>query len=422
MRSAIISSWTLFFGILLFMVGNGLQGVLLGVRAEQLEFGDVMTGFVMGGYFLGYLSGTFVIPKLVSRVGHIRVFGVMAALASASILVHPIVEYASMWMIMRILTGFAYVGMYIVSESWINDKATNSSRGGLLSVYMIVQMLGMMIGQSMLTFGSETGYDMFLAVSIIVSFAAIPIMLTAARSPDFEEPEPASFRRVYYNSPLSVVGMGITGFNAAIVFGMGAVFASKIGMSLTQVSYFMVAIGGGAMILQYPIGKLSDLIDRRTVILIAHSLSLGFLIASYYASSISFLWLGLMMALYSGVSTPLYSLYIAHANDYLSPRQVVSTSAKLVMINGLGAIFGPPVLGYSIYLIGVSAFFSVQIIMHIIMIGFVFYRMYARESMPLEAQGPFVAVRGTSVASSLLPEAEWDGREDDDKTGNVNLT
>ncbi|MGB2097391.1 MAG: MFS transporter, partial [Candidatus Puniceispirillales bacterium] len=408
--------------ILLFMVGNGLQGVLLGVRAEQLEFGDVMTGFVMGGYFLGYLSGTFVIPKLVSRVGHIRVFGVMAALASASILVHPIVEYASMWMIMRILTGFAYVGMYIVSESWINDKATNSSRGGLLSVYMIVQMLGMMIGQSMLTFGSETGYDMFLAVSIIVSFAAIPIMLTAARSPDFEEPEPASFRRVYYNSPLSVVGMGITGFNAAIVFGMGAVFASKIGMSLTQVSYFMVAIGGGAMILQYPIGKLSDLIDRRTVILIAHSLSLGFLIASYYASSISFLWLGLMMALYSGVSTPLYSLYIAHANDYLSPRQVVSTSAKLVMINGLGAIFGPPVLGYSIYLIGVSAFFSVQIIMHIIMIGFVFYRMYARESMPLEAQGPFVAVRGTSVASSLLPEAEWDGREDDDKTGNVNLT
>lgn len=422
MRSAIISSWTLFFGILLFMVGNGLQGVLLGVRAEQLEFGDVMTGFVMGGYFLGYLSGTFVIPKLVSRVGHIRVFGVMAALASASILVHPIVEYASMWMIMRILTGFAYVGMYIVSESWINDKATNSSRGGLLSVYMIVQMLGMMIGQSMLTFGSETGYDMFLAVSIIVSFAAIPIMLTAARSPDFEEPEPASFRRVYYNSPLSVVGMGITGFNAAIVFGMGAVFASKIGMSLTQVSYFMVAIGGGAMILQYPIGKLSDLIDRRTVILIAHSLSLGFLIASYYASSISFLWLGLMMALYSGVSTPLYSLYIAHANDYLSPRQVVSTSAKLVMINGLGAIFGPPVLGYSIYIIGVSAFFSVQIIMHIIMIGFVFYRMYARESMPLEAQGPFVAVRGTSVASSLLPEAEWDGREDDDKTGNVNLT
>lgn len=422
MRSAIISSWTLFFGILLFMVGNGLQGVLLGVRAEQLEFGDVMTGFVMGGYFLGYLSGTFIIPKLVSRVGHIRVFGVMAALASASILVHPIVEYASMWMIMRILTGFAYVGMYIVSESWINDKATNSSRGGLLSVYMIVQMLGMMIGQSMLTFGSETGYDMFLAVSIIVSFAAIPIMLTAARSPDFEEPEPASFRRVYYNSPLSVVGMGITGFNAAIVFGMGAVFASKIGMSLTQVSYFMVAIGGGAMILQYPIGKLSDLIDRRTVILIAHSLSLGFLIASYYASSISFLWLGLMMALYSGVSTPLYSLYIAHANDYLSPRQVVSTSAKLVMINGLGAIFGPPVLGYSIYLIGVSAFFSVQIIMHIIMIGFVFYRMYARESMPLEAQGPFVAVRGTSVASSLLPEAEWDGREDDDKTGNVNLT
>ena len=416
MKSAIISSWTLFFGILLFMVGNGLQGVLLGVRAEQLKFGDVMTGLVMGGYFIGYFSGSFIVPKLVSRVGHIRVFGVMAALASASILVHPIIEYASIWMMMRFITGFAYVGMYIVSESWINDKATNSTRGSLLSVYMIVQMLGMMIGQSMLTFGSETGYDMFMAVSIIVSFAAIPIMLTAARSPDFEEPEPASFRRVYHNSPLSVVGMAITGFNAAIVFGMGAVFASKLGMTFNQVSYFMVAIVAGAMILQYPIGKLSDLIDRRTVILITHILSLGFLFASYYASTVSFFWLGVMMALYGGVSTPLYSLYIAHANDYLSPRQVVGTSAKLVMINGCGAIFGAPVLGYTIYLIGNSAFFSVQIIMHIIMIAFVFYRMYVRESMPVEAQGPYVGIRGTSVASSLLPDAEWDGREDEDST------
>lgn len=288
MKSALISSWTLFFGILLFMVGNGLQGVLLGVRAEQLQFGDVMTGLVMGGYFIGYFSGSLIVPKLVSRVGHIRVFGVMAAIASASILVHPIVENASVWMLMRFMTGFAYVGMYIVSESWINDKATNSTRGGLLSVYMMVQMFGMMIGQSMLTFGSETGYDMFLAVSIIVSFAAIPIMLTAARSPDFEAPEKASFRRVYHNSPLSVVGMGITGFNAAIVFGMGAVFASKIGMTFIQVSYFMVAIGAGAMILQYPIGKLSDLIDRRTVILIAHVLSLGFLLASFFTSTISF--------------------------------------------------------------------------------------------------------------------------------------
>ena len=414
MKSALISSWTLFFGILLFMVGNGLQGVLLGVRAEQLQFGDVMTGLVMGGYFIGYFSGSLIVPKLVSRVGHIRVFGVMAAIASASILVHPIVENASVWMLMRFMTGFAYVGMYIVSESWINDKATNSTRGGLLSVYMMVQMFGMMIGQSMLTFGSETGYDMFLAVSIIVSFAAIPIMLTAARSPDFEAPEKASFRRVYHNSPLSVVGMGITGFNAAIVFGMGAVFASKIGMTFIQVSYFMVAIGAGAMILQYPIGKLSDLIDRRTVILIAHILSLGFLLASFFTSTISFLWLGLMMALYSGVSTPLYSLYIAHANDYLSPRQVVSTSAKLVMINGLGAIFGPPLLGYAIYLVGVGAFFGVQIIMHIVMIGFVFYRMSVRPSMPVEAQGPFVAVRGASVASTLLPEAEWGGREDED--------
>ncbi len=410
MNSALRSSWTLFFGILLFMIGNGLQGVLLGVRSEQLGFGDIATGLVMGGYFIGYFSGSFFVPKMVSKVGHIRVFGVMAALASASILVHPIAENSLIWMLMRILTGFAYVGMYIVSESWINDKATNLTRGALLSVYMIVQMLGMMIGQFMLNLSGDNDYGLFLAISIIVSFAAIPIMLTAASVPEFSAPEPASLRRVYNTSPLSVVGMLIVGFNASVIFGMGAVYATKIGMNVSQVSFFMVSIVAGAMILQYPIGKLSDLLDRRTVILITHIISGLCLLVGYFVSGLGFPVMFLMIAIYGGVSMPQYSLYIAHANDYLSPRQVVGTSAKLIMINGLGAIFGPPVIGYAIYAFGISAFLLVQLITHIGMVSFVIYRMFTRESMPVEAQGPFIAVRGTGMAASLLPEAEWEGR------------
>ena len=411
MNSALLSSWTLFFGILLFMVGNGLQGVLLGVRAEQLGFGDVAIGLVMGGYFVGYLGGSFLVPKLVNRVGHIRVFGVMAALASASILVHPVAENSVVWLIMRICTGFAYVGMYIVSESWINDRATNKTRGALLSVYMIVQMIGMMIGQYMLNFSGGDKHTLFIAISVIVSFAAIPIMLTATRVPDFTAPEPASLARVYNTSPLSVVGMTAVGFHSSLVFAMGAVYAAKIGMSVNQVAFFMISLSAGVMILQYPIGKLSDLIDRRTVILITHIAAVLCTIAGYFAGNHAAA-LYVIMAIYGGVSIPQYSLYIAHANDFLTPRQVVSTGAKLVMLNGIGAVVGPPILGYAMFFIGAGAFWNVQFIIHAAMIGFVLYRMSVRAAVPLEAQGAFTAVRGTSMANTLLPEAKWEGREE----------
>ena len=411
MNSALLSSWTLFFGILLFMVGNGLQGVLLGVRAEQLGFGDVAIGLVMGGYFVGYLGGSFLVPKLVSHVGHIRVFGVMAALASASILVHPVAENSLVWLLMRVCTGFAYVGMYIVSESWINDRATNKTRGGLLSVYMIVQMIGMMIGQYMLNFSGGDKHTLFIAISVIVSFAAIPIMLTATQVPEFTAPEPASLKRVYNTSPLSVVGMTAVGFHSSLVFAMGAVYAAKIGMSVNQVAFFMISLSAGVMILQYPIGKLSDLIDRRTVILMTHIAAVICTIAGYFAGNHA-LTLYLIIAIYGGVSIPQYSLYIAHANDYLSPRQVVSTGAKLVMLNGIGAVVGPPILGYAIFFVGAVAFWNVQFILHAGMIAFVLYRMSVRAAVPVEAQGAFTAVRGTSMANTLLPEAEWEGREE----------
>jgi MFS family permease len=266
----------------------------------------------------------------------------------------------------------------------------------------------------MLNLSGDNDYGLFLCISIIVSFAAIPIMLTAASVPEFSAPEPASLRRVYNTSPLSVVGMLIIGFNASVIFGMGAVYATKIGMNVSQVSFFMVSLVAGAMILQYPIGKLSDQLDRRTVILITHVLSALCLLVGYFTSGLSFTIMFLVIAIYGGVSMPQYSLYIAHANDYLSPRQVVGTSAKLIMINGLGAIFGPPVIGYAIYVFGINAFLVVQFIMHAGMVGFVIYRMFARESMPVEAQGPFISVRGTGMAASLLPEAEWEGREETD--------
>ena len=408
MKAALFASWPLFFGITLFMIGNGLPGVLLGVRAETLDFGDIITGFVMGGYYIGYLIGSWLIPKLVSQVGHIRVFGAMAALASSSILVHIVFEIPLVWMAMRILTGFAYVGMYIVAESWINDRATNDTRGKLLSIYMIAQMTGLLLGNYMLVFDDGESYALLLWVSIIVSFAAIPIMLTAASAPEFTEPERASLRWVYHISPLAFMGMAAIGFQNAIVFAMGGVYAAKLGLTSIEISYFMVCVVIGAMLFQYPIGKLSDVIDRRTVIIIAHVLSLASAGLATIAYFHSYWFLLVAGFLYGGASTPLYSLYLAHANDFLTPKQVVSTSGMLIMVNGVGAVLGSPVVGTAMGFFGVHAYFVVQGIMHIGMIGFGLHRMRSRAPLPNEAQGRFIAVRGTQVAATLLPEAEWE--------------
>jgi MFS family permease len=255
MQAALLSSWTLFFGIFLFMAGNGLQGILLGTRAEQLAFGDLTTGFVMSGYFFGFLLGSNLVPRMVSHVGHVRVFGALAGLASSSILVHALFEIASLWMLMRIITGFAYSGMYIVAESWINSKADNKTRGSLLSIYMIVSMLGLIIGQLLLSAGDPDDGSLFLMVSILVSIAVIPILMTAAKVPEISEPEKISLFRVYNVSPLALIGMGFNGMSSAVIFGMGAVYANKLDLSLNEVAIFMSSIMVGALLLQYPIGK-----------------------------------------------------------------------------------------------------------------------------------------------------------------------
>lgn len=418
MRAALLSSWTLFFGIFLFMAGNGLQGALLGTRAEQLAFGDLTTGFIMAGYFSGFLLGSTWVPSLVSNVGHVRVFGALAGLASSAILVHAIFEFASVWIIMRFITGFAYSGMYIVAESWINDKATNETRGGLLSVYMIVTMSGLILGLMMLSSGEPGSSDLFILVSIFVSVAVIPILMTAAKVPEIQEPEKVSIRRVYDTSPLAVIGMAMIGMSSAMIFGMGAVYATKLGLSLGEISIYMSAVMLGAMLLQYPIGKLSDIFDRRTVILIVQIMTIGASVIAYFAESMD-VWIFIAAgALYGGIHTPLYSLYIAHANDYLTPRQIVATSSKLVMINGFGAVFGAPIVGYTMSVFGTSAFYLTQGAIHVIMSLIVLYRMQARAAIPAEAQAPFVAVptRSSPIAATLHPEAPWEDEEEADDT------
>ena len=409
MLKAIISTWTLFFGLLLIAAGNGLQVVLLGTRAPEAGFSNIATGIVMSGYFAGIFAGSIIVPNILARVGHVRVFGAMSAIASAAVLLHVVFLDPFVWTGMRFASGFSFAGMYIVCESWLNEKATNETRGQLLSLYMITNMAGMAAGQLMISLGEAGGAGLFLLASVMVSIAVVPILITASAAPSFEAPERISFRRLVQVSPLAVVGMIFIGIVISMVFGMGAVYGRNIGLNNTQVGYFMTSITLGTLALQYPIGRLSDKFDRRVVIFgatVTGGIAIG--IASLFGSD-QFGLLLIMMLIFGGLVFSLYSLFIAHANDYLAPSQMVAMSSGLLMVNGAGAVIGSPLAASVIEIFGTRGFMPTIAGFLFLLAGFVLYRMKMRSAVPAEAQGAFVAIPEASsgVAVNLSPEVEW---------------
>jgi MFS family permease len=419
MLKAIISTWTLFFGLLLISAGNGLQVVLLGTRAPEAGFSNIATGIVMAGYFAGIFAGSIIVPHILARVGHVRVFGAMSAIASAAVLLHVVFLDPFVWTGMRFASGFSFAGMYIVCESWLNEKATNETRGQLLSLYMITNMAGMAAGQLMISLGEAGGAGLFLLASVMVSIAVVPILITASAAPSFEAPERISFRRLVQVSPLAVVGMVFIGIVISMMFGMGAVYGRNIGLDNTQVGYFMTSITLGTLALQYPIGRLSDKFDRRVVIFgatVIGGIAIG--VASLFGAD-QFGLLLIMMLIFGGLVFSLYSLFIAHANDYLAPSQMVAMSSGLLMVNGAGAVIGSPLAALVIEIVGTPGFMPTIAGFLFLLAGFVLYRMRMRSAVPTEAQGAFVAIPDASsgVAVNLSPEVEWvmDQNEDDDE-------
>ena len=409
MFSVIKASWTLFFGLALIMIGNGVQLVLLGVRASEAGFTNLVSGLVMGGYFLGLFIGSLIVPQFLSRVGHIRVFGALASIASAAVLLHIILINPLLWGLTRILSGFAYAGMYIVVESWLNDSATNKTRGQILSLYLIITMGGMGIGQMLAGLDDGQSATLFLVASVAVSVAVVPILITVGKAPDFSVTEATSLRRLFQISPLAFVGMALQGVVAAMMFGMGSVYGTRIGLTPPQVAMFMVSVTVGSLVLQYPVGRLSDVIDRRVVILIVTMVSGVFASAGLFFGASQFWILLTIMGLYGGLSLTLYSLCLAHANEFLSPAQMVGTASALIMVNGAGSVIGSPLVALAMDVVGDYGYYGIIASTHFILGIFVLLRMTRRESVPNEAQGPFVAVpdAGTAVGITLNPETAW---------------
>lgn len=419
------SVWALLLGMGLLMVGNGMQGTLLGVRATDEGFSGTVTGVVMSGYFVGFLGGAFLTPLAIQRVGHVRVFAAMAALASVAILVHAMLVTPTVWGAMRVLTGLAYSGLYIVAESWLNDRASNAMRGRLLSIYLVVTYVSMGGGQLMMNVASTNGYALFLLNSVILSLAVVPILLSVTRQPDNSGPEPLGIIRLYRISPLGTVGSFATGMGHGAIFSMAAVVVRGYGLSVAEVSLFMAALIAGGAVLQWPIGRLSDRIDRRrviagTAIAVALVAALGIPVAAF--SNAGLIAIG---ALLGGTALPMYSLYVAHTNDQLQPSQMVAASSGLFKAVSAGAILGPLLTGWITDLAGPGGFFWYLIAIHLASAVYALYCMARSEAPAVDEQSPYAPVPGRTGelagswveerASADAPDAGAAGAEVEDR-------
>lgn len=355
MLTVLRTTWPLLLGILLLMVGNGMQGTLLGIRGAIEGISPAMMSFVMSAYFGGFLLGSRLVPGMIQKVGHVRVFAALASMISSVLILYAVAPNWIAWALMRLAIGFCFSGVYITAESWLNASATNETRGQTLSAYMIVQMLGIIGAQLLINTADPAGYLLFVIPSVLVSFSFLPILLSSRPAPTFSTIQRMSFSKLLKVSPLGCVGIFLMGGVFSAIFGMASVWGSSKGLNVSEISAFVAAIYIGGLLIQYPVGWLSDHSDRRVIVL---GLSvLGFLAAFATIAIQPGIW-GLLLtaAIVGGVANPIYSLLLAYTNDYLSQSDMAAASAGLLFINGVGAMGGPLITGWLMSLMGPDGF------------------------------------------------------------------
>ena len=394
------NSWALFLGYGIIILAHGFQGNLLGVRAVLENFNIIATGALMSGYFIGYFVGANVIPNLVGKVGHIRVFAAFASMASLSILLHAVFVNPYFWIVGRFITGFSILAIFVVVESWLNDRATNKTRGKVLSIYMIITFIGIALGVLLLNFNNPKQYEPFILVSLLLSVALVPILLTKRKPPKFKKTSSIKIKELYKTSPLATFSMLCTGFIHPVIFTLGAVYGALMNFSVLEISMYLFLITISGAIFQWPIGYLSDRYDRRIVIIISSLLGALFAILCFFSISPSpdftnlskdskiiiqhisnhRLFFYIFITLYAGVTLPLFSLNLAYVNDFIPKEKFVSAGSGMQIIFGISAMFAPFLCSFFMKNLGPNGLFVFLLIFQLAISLFGIYRMTIRST------------------------------------------
>ncbi|GGW22693.1 MFS transporter [Gemmobacter lanyuensis] len=408
MLKVIAMSWPLLLGVMMLMVGNGMQGSLLGIRGTLEGFATFELSVVMSAYFAGFLFGSLTVPAMIRRVGHVRVFAALGSLISAVLVVYPVAPDWLVWSALRMLSGFCFCGVYITAESWLNNTATNETRGQALSAYMIVQMIGIISSQVLLNVDEPTSFTLFVIPSVLVSLAFMPLLLADTPAPTFETIRRLSFPALWRISPLGCMGMLLTGAIFAAMFGMSSVWGAMAGLTVAQISTFVGAMYVGGLVLQYPIGWLSDRRDRRGLILwLSVAAAVVMLVAAVLP--LPFVLLLPVAMVLGGITNPLYSLLIAYTNDFLKKEEMAGASSGLLFLNGLGAIFGPLATGWVMERIGPRGFFLFIAVNFVALAAYAAWRMTRRAAPGVSGTFATVSPSASALAVGMVMEEADEG-------------
>ena len=408
------NAWPLLLGMLFLMAGNGLQGTLLGIRGAAENFSPAAMSYVMSGYFLGFLGGSYMAPVMIRRVGHVRVFAALASLISAAFILYAAIPDPIAWTVMRVIVGFSFAGVYVTAESWLNDAATNETRGQALSAYMIVQMIGIIGAQALVNFADAKEYTLFVVMSVLVSLSFLPILLSISPAPVFHATKRMRLVELFKTSPTGCVGTFILGGVFAAIFGMPAVYGTEKGLNIQEISIFVAVIYVGGLVMLFPIGWLSDRIDRRVLIIVftgvaAISLAVG---ARFSDNPVVLYVLAFIVG---GVANPMYSLLIAYTNDYLDPDDMASASGGMMFLNGVGAVGAPVLLGWMMTRFGPDAYFVFLAGLFALIALYGLYRSTRRASTSVEDSSSYATVlpQASAVAVEVAQEVAIEMAEEE---------
>ncbi|MBP0481816.1 MFS transporter [Sagittula salina] len=414
MLNVLGNSWALLLGMLLLMMGNGLQGSLLGVRGAENGFSAMSMSIVMSAYFAGFLFASRMAPEMIRRVGHVRVFAALGSFISAVLILFPALQHPVTWTLGRLVLGFCFCGVYVTAESWLNNTATNENRGKTLSAYMIVQMMGIIAAQALLVVPDPSGFLLFVIPSVLISISFAPILLSISPTPAFDTTKRMTLKELYAISPLGMVGIFLLGSVFAAQFGMAAVYATQAGMKLGQISIFIASFYVGALVMQYPLGWISDRVDRRGLIMAVAALGGAGAVFAWIADSY---WMIVGMAfVVGGFSNPLYSLLIAYTNDFMEAEDMAAASAGLLFVNGVGAIAGPLFIGWVMQSFGAQAFWGLIATLLLALAAYAGYRMTVRKAPRPEDTGSYAPVspQASLVAVDIAQDYFIDHQEDEE--------
>lgn len=345
---------TILFGVAILITGHGLQLAFMPLRVQMLGWSSAQGGFLSSLYFVGFLAGCYVVPKLVGRIGHIRCFAVLTSVMAASILSLGLLENFYFWMLLRVITGFAIVGLYLVIESWLNAEVTNEVRGGILATYTVIVLSGLAVGQLLLNSSSPDGYSLLIVSAMLIILAAVPVCLTSTTQPRPIPSATFSPLLVIKTSRAAALGSLVAGLISGSIYGLGAIYGSQVGLGVGSISIMMaLAIAGGALA-QLPLGKVSDRIDRRLVILGCMIFGAAVAVAALLLPhSMAFA----VMFLFGASVMPIYALSLALASDNVKEGNFMEVGTGLMMTNAAGSVIGPLLTSQLMYRFGPSYFF-----------------------------------------------------------------